>query len=312
MFQMTTRKEGGKLRVQPTSDNCFVYLTRTAHCRCFMLMVAISTLHNMSRSVGCALLALVDKSTLLLFLGVEISIFAFYKFWFYGRHMIGYDSAISLIVAQPLAASIQKIVIDFTGCVHFRHPLISSGAIFSASLLWSQIFPFVALFVLNKQGNANQLTDGVVNSITTILIGSSIVWLLLNIAFFCTIDLAYLHTFYSTQTPQQFVISGFMDRVEDFRKFDAAFDNDIVLSKPIHGEIKQWIKENIQQWRDESPAWFNVEMIPDEFLPVEIYEAEGGARRRRSSVGVSVREIMGLGDRQGVTSTKVHPEAQAN
>ena len=310
--QMTTQKEGGKLRVQPISDRCFVYLTRTAHCRCFMLMVAISTLHNMSRSVGCALLALVDKSTLLLFLGVEVSLFMFRRFWLYDRHLIGYWPAIPLLIGSFLIGSIMKIVIDFTGCVHFRHPSSAGGAVFSASLLWSQIFPFVALFLLNKQDNQSLLSDSTLNSITFALSGSSIAWLLMNIAFFCTIDLAYLNTFFSTQTPQQFVISNFKNRDSDYGKFDAAFDNEIGLSRPIHGEIKQWIKENIQQWRDESPAWFNVEMIPDEFLPVEIYEAEGGARRRRSSVGVSVREIMGLGDRQGVTSTKVHPEAQAN
>ena len=306
--QMTTQKEGGKLRVQPTSDHCFVYLTRTAHCRCFMLMVAISTLHNMSRSVGCALLALVDKSTLLLFLGVEVSLFMFRRFWLYDRHLIGYWPAIPLLIGSFLIGSIMKIVIDFTGCVHFRHPSSAGGAVFSASLLWSQIFPFVALFLLNKQDNQSLLSDSTLNSITFALSGSSIAWVLMNIVFFCTIDLAYLHTFFSTQTPQQFVISNFKNRDSDYGKFDAAFDNEIGLSRPIHGEIKQWIKENIQQWRDETPAWFKVELIPDEFLPVEIYEAEGGARRRRSSVGInSVREMIGLGARAEMSSTKVHP-----
>jgi len=273
-----------------------------------MLMVAISTLHNMSRSLGCALLALVDKSTLLLFLGVEVSLFMFRRFWLYDRHLIGYWPAIPLLIGSFLIGSIMKIVIDFTGCVHFRHPSSAGGAVFSASLLWSQIFPFVALFLLNKQDNQSLLSDSTLNSITFALSGSSIAWLLMNIAFFCTIDLAYLNTFFSTQTPQQFVISNFKNRDSDYGKFDAAFDNEIGLSRPIHGEIKQWVKENIQQWRDETPAWFKVELIPDEFLPVEIYEAEGGARRRRSSVGInSVREMIGLGARAEMSSTKVHP-----
>jgi len=38
------------------------------------------------------------------------------------------------------------------------------------------------------------------DAITLILIGSFSAWLLLNVAFFCTIDLGYLGTFFGTKT----------------------------------------------------------------------------------------------------------------
>ena len=279
--------------------------------RCFKLMMAISACHNMSRTTGYAILALIDKRTLLLFWVGEFLPFSMYMIWNFSRfyYHITLTNLPFVMVIEFISISVKKIILDFTGCFHWRHPYLGcNGRLYSASLVWSQIFPFVALFLLNKQENADLMTDGAMNTVTIILVCSSIAWLLMNIAFFCTIDLAYLHTFFSTQTPQQFVISNFKNRDSDYGKFDAAFDNEIGLSRPIHGEIKQWIKENIQQWRDETPAWFKVEVIPDEFLPVEIYEAEGGARRRRSSVGInSVREMIGLGARAEMSSTKVHP-----
>ena len=45
-------------------------------------------------------------------------------------------------------------------------------------------------------------------------------------------------------------------------------------------------------------------MIPDEFLPKYVFEAEGGENRRRSSV--SLREIVGLRE---ASVWRVHPQA---
>ena len=79
---------------------------------------------------------------------------------------------------------------------------------------------------------------------------------------------------------------------DDFQKFDAVFTNRIDYTKSIHEEVKEWVGRNINQWKRDKPVWFNIEMILDEFLPKYVFEAEGGARRRRSSV--SLREIVGL------------------
>jgi len=45
-------------------------------------------------------------------------------------------------------------------------------------------------------------------------------------------------------------------------------------------------------------------LIPDEFLPKDVLEAEGGAKRRRSSV--SLREIVGWKENE---DRRVHPQA---
>jgi len=168
---------------------------------------------------------------------------------------------------------------------------------FTSSMLWAQVFPFVAL----------QFFEGELKSEIEIgLIVSLTIWLLLNIAFFCTIDLTYLHTFFGTMTGPQYTVQLYKDAKDDAMRWDAVFTNRISYTKPIHGEIKEWVKENIERWRSETPSWFHVDLIPDDFPPVDVLEAEGGARRRRRS-SISVRDIIGLTRDVGVDDNRVHP-----
>jgi hypothetical protein len=154
---------------------------------------------------------------------------------------------------------------------------------FSISLVWAQIFPFVAL----------QFYDGAHSeTLKLILYISFVIWAVLNLAFVCTIDLNYIHTFFCTETAAQYTILLFKNATDDMMKFDAAFSNRKSFTKLIHGEIKEWVRLNIDRWRLEEQDWFKVALIYDEFLPIEVYEAEGGARRRRSSM--SFREVVGL------------------
>ena len=171
-------------------------------------------------------------------------------------------------------------------------------AAFTTSMVWAQIFPFVAL----------QFFEGELKSkIEAGLIVSFTIWLSLNITFFGTIDLAYLHTFFGTMTGPQYAIQLYKDAKDDAMRWDAVFTRRISYTKPIHRDIKDWVKENIERWRTEKPSWFHVDLIPDDFLRVEVIEAEGGARRRRRS-SISVREIIGLLTRDvGVDDNRVHP-----
>ena len=178
-----------------------------------------------------------------------------------------------------------KVIANFSGCIHLRHSYGLGGTAFIFSMMWVQALPFVAL----------QYYEGDdVEAIKIFLVCSFCIWLILNIVFFCTIDLDFMGTFFGTITAAQYTVELFQNATDDAMKFDAAFTNRISFTKPIHGEIKEWVRLNIDRWRLEAPEWFVVELVPDEFLPVEVYEAEGGERRRRHS-SVSLREMVGLG-----------------
>ena len=228
----------------------------------------------------------------LLFIGGEIGIYLVFKilrqdfhFWIPGIPLIG--SFFERILA--------KVIVDFTGCLHFRHPYEMGGLGFTISLIWAQAFPFVAL----------QYFDGEMNDImTSFLAVSFTAWLMLNIIFFCTIDLSYLNTFFGTKTASQYLCELYLTSKDDHQRFRAVFKHRIKYTTSIHEEVIEWVGENIDEWKREKPDWFNIDKIPDGFLPKDVLEAEGGAKRRRSSV--SLREIVGLRE---ASVGRVHPQA---
>ena len=54
--------------------------------------------------------------------------------------------------------------------------------------------------------------------------------------------------------------------------------------------MKAWTVENWARWKEEKPAWFKVEQVPDRFVPVAELEQLGYNRQRRGSAAGSVRE----------------------
>ena len=103
-------------------------------------MTLISALHNLSRSVGCALLALTSGKTLVLFfVGGEMLFFLAWKilrrdFWYWPK--LGGLLAIFLALISRIVV---KTIADFSGCVQFRHPNEVGGAALSMSMVWAQV-----------------------------------------------------------------------------------------------------------------------------------------------------------------------------
>jgi len=237
-------------------------------------------------------LAFSDAEMTLHFIGGEIGLYLVFKiirqdfhYWIPGAPLVG----------SFLERIIVKVVADFTGCIHFRHPYELGGLGFTISMIWAQIFPFVAL----------QYFDGEMKDIMKVFLATSFtVWLLSNIIFFCTIDLSYLNTFFGTKTAPQYTCERFLDATDDSTRWSAAFGNRMEYKKAIQAEVREWVSNNIEQWKNDNPDWFNIEKIPDEYLPKEVFEGEGGARRRRSSV--SLREIVGWKEN---IDRRIHPQA---
>ena len=142
------------------------------------------------------------------------------------------------------------------------------GAFFSVNMLWAQLMPFVALWmykmeeegvgdeavdvanlnvtnVVNKtssppNGNGSNTHSELLknNTIGIFLACSFVLWLVLNIIFFCTIDLSYLHTFFDLKTGSEYSIERYLTTTEDFIKFDAVFMNRLSYTRPIHEDVK--------------------------------------------------------------------------
>jgi len=260
--------------------------------RCFTLLTMVSALHNLSRSLGCAFLAASNGGIMLVmyFSGGEVLLFLAWKilrrdFYYYPRWE-GYMAEIGSLIERIF----MKVIADYTGCLQLRHPKEMGGLMFSLNMLWAQVFPFIALYLVDD--NESTLGGRTRREMLSFLMGIFILWLVLIVTFFCTIDISYIGTFFGTKTGPQYTVECFERGNTERAKFRTFFKNRLQYTEKIHDQVKEWVAENINEWRRENPDWFDMELIPDEFLPKEIFEEEGGARRRRSSASMS--SILGL------------------
>jgi len=156
------------------------------------------------------------------------------------------------------------------------------GAAYSLSMVWAQIMPFLALNWYSKENKED---------LRLLLVVNFTGWVVLNGFFFLSIEKSFVKTFFTTMTAPEYTVQLFLTSEDDASKFDAAFDNRASYIKKCEGEVKEWVRVNIERWRFENADWFKIDKIPDAMLPAEVVAEEGGASRRRSSVH-SVREIL--------------------
>ena len=100
-------------------------------------MILISALHNLSRSVGYALLAATTgKAVAMYIIGGEMLLFLAWKLlrWDF-LYWVKVEGALGVILSFFVRILV-KVIVDFTGCLHFRHPCELGGAVFSASMVW--------------------------------------------------------------------------------------------------------------------------------------------------------------------------------
>ena len=76
------------------------------------------------------------KMMLVPFIGGEILLYLMWKLlrgdFLYWVRVEGVFGVMFSLVVRILV----KVVVDFTGCFHFRHPYELGGAVFSASMVW--------------------------------------------------------------------------------------------------------------------------------------------------------------------------------
>ena len=101
--------------------------------------------------------------------------------------------------------------------------------------------------------------DATKQDITRFLTGSAMLWMVLNIVFFCSVDLSYLPTFFSRKTAPQYTSELFLNS-KDSSKFQAAFNTRLQYTNSVHGEVKEWVGANITRWKEENEEWFRTSL----------------------------------------------------
>ena len=107
----------------------------------------------------------------------------------------------------------------------------------------------------------------------------------MTVMFLRLIKDGYGHTFYGIKTASEYTVELFQKAKSDELKFDAVFTNHLSFTSKIHGDVKVWLETTVVKLEEEKPAWWDIEIVPDDFLPTVLVEEKGGkARPRRNSL----------------------------
>ena len=142
------------------------------------------------------------------------------------------------------------------------------------------MIPFVALQLYEDRSDGDVGAFSKEN-LQIFLICSLGAWILTTALFFYSIDFSYISTFSGLMTGSEYTCDRFHYAKDDQSKFAAAYENRANYTKPIHGEIKTWVANNIVRWKIEDESWFRIDLVPDEMLPSDDLEAECGSLERR-------------------------------
>jgi len=259
----------------------------------FLVMILLVGLHNLSKSIGVALLLVVSGQTTMIVLGGEMMAFLLAKLLRrdFTSFMPGVEGGLKITSSFFMHVT-SKIIIDFTGLIHMRGPKLVGGAIFLVLTIEAQVLPFVAFEIYkNSDDVENKLDLEELETALRALLGA---WAINVVLFFMLIKRKYRKTFWDPQTAWQMVIATYKSTDDPFQKMTAIFTNHISMSQRIKPDVIKYMAENWAEWERTKPSWFTpgfISKIPDEFIPQANLEELGGARRRRSSVN-SLRELL--------------------
>jgi len=253
----------------------------------FVVMMLLAAFHNLSRTIGTALLLAVSGTTTFIFLGAEMAFYIGYKVlrndfvvW-----MPGLEGVIKYIVAL-LVHVVTKVLVDFTGMIHLRGPKLMGGSLFTFSTIVSQVLPFVALSLYSASTTIENKKN--LHEINIALIVQACSWGLSVIAFFGLIKREKWSTFYGMLTGAQAMIQLFLSSEDPAIKTYAIFGNHLSFTTSIKDEVITYMHAKWAEWERTQPAWFTPKFIAtvgDEFIPgcalQQLNEAAAGGTREK-------------------------------
>jgi hypothetical protein len=268
----------------------------------FVSMVLFTAGMLLLRCTTIVLLGLMGGSWAFLYIGADLGLYMLVKilrgdFWYW----IPFGGNLE-IVCSIFVRVIEKIIVDFTSIVQFRHPNEVGGVYWLFGLLLTMGSLPMSIYV------ASPYVDEQAIHIASLIMNYFILITALCFAvFFLNIESKYWHTFWSIQRGKDSSMAYFLEGKSDAIKFEIfGYSRHHWVS--IEGQIKKWVEINWAKWEEEQPEWFTdarKASVPEEFIPSDAdarmresvrrasvdAKAEGGLARalrasiRRASVG---------------------------
>jgi hypothetical protein len=281
---------------------------------CFAAIYVMAFTHVAGRILAAAMCTAVSGTLTMWTLLGEMILYMVYKLFRRDfTYWVPIDSPSYAAVFSFVCRLVRKIVFDFAGLLQERHPYEMGGQVFLLSMIWAQVFPYVAKDVYYSHFEAEifniALEDGTVVEESNLLDKETLDFVLplLTTVWACAVatlvynmDRDSLASFFTSMTGHEYTVSLFRASDDDASKFSAIFGNTDSHTLSIRSEVKTWVLENYERWDLEKPAWFNeanISCIPNDMIPIPnleaLLEAGGGERPKRNSLlmpRVSLRE----------------------
>jgi len=81
-------------------------------------------------------------------------------------YWVRFEGTLAVVVAFVQRIFI-KVIVDFSMCMHMRHPFELGGLAFSVSMIWAQAMPFIALAF--DTGEVGGMTEGIGGEVRLVL-----------------------------------------------------------------------------------------------------------------------------------------------
>jgi len=167
-----------------------------------------------------------------------------------------------------------KVVCDFTGFLHARHPKEMGGFYWLMNMVWTQASVFGAIKLKEEFGRGMEEDVGEIERVVKdedYLMIATVLLLLWFVALlglmFCS-EKELRKTFYSTRTAKQYNEALF--RSDDDEIMIQVFSDHPSYYAHLEDEIKEWLGEKWNDWHASRPGWLTeelIERIPGRLLP---------------------------------------------
>jgi hypothetical protein len=196
---------------------------------------------------------------------------------------------------------INKVIVDYTGNVHFRGSAELGGLYWSFNIIVAVVSPFLVVKLYFANAAAKNIKVVVSEKVAWSIVGLlSGMWLLSSLCFLKLMKKKYRKTFISAETGNEWAMSFFLKGDTDAKRVKPLRINKNKWRK-IRPEMKEFVLANWDKWDEERPEFFSDAFkarVDDDMVPAAELKKQkvlGGGQRRSSlselmGGGASVRE----------------------
>jgi hypothetical protein len=190
----------------------------------------------LSKAVAMGALANTCWWWLVVYMSSDMCLYMLYKvarrdFWYWWP-----TAGVGIAV---LGRGVVKVLVDFSGCVHFRNPVDLGGAYWLFNAAMSQLLCIVSVILYDRYFVGDAKISGLLlyGTVGTLVA----VWLVAFCAFLLIIKREYVHTFVSLQSGSDYVIGYFRDNFDESRRVRIFYNNEHMWES-IRPAVRTWVR----------------------------------------------------------------------